>query len=301
MMSDDDQVSQRMAADTGPFSAEEIAAERIASDRDVVRGEQGLQEINIDPLPRENMIIEGAEEGGTVDVRRRNTILAIAATVILCIIAVVVGISVPVAKRNADPNPYAGKTPLSGQDILLDQQGLENEQNGDLDLSDGSTEGDVEMEVNPSEVAAAVARQAAILRVLKGVSGNVVTTPTTPQYEAANWLIIEDDMQLEASSGRLVQRYVAALLYFSLDGESWPNRTDYLSSKSECQWQCVTCNIGSLHVRKLDMHNNALSGVIPEEIGQLQYLGECCTIFKIKPATLQYFQNSLLKFSAILS
>jgi len=65
----------------------------------------------------------------------------------------------------------------------------------------------------------------------------------SPQFRAAYWLAEQDSLQLSMNpvSDKATQRYVAALMYFSLHGAEWNENLNFLSKKSECEW-----NFGAL-------------------------------------------------------
>jgi hypothetical protein len=64
--------------------------------------------------------------------------------------------------------------------------------------------------------------------------------PSTPQYEALDWLASRDgfimpEQDTEAESYRYIERYVAALVYFSSNMRDWLNITDF-EKLSVCEW-----------------------------------------------------------------
>jgi hypothetical protein len=72
---------------------------------------------------------------------------------------------------------------------------------------------------------------------------------STPQYQAARWLALEDPEQLtvpaaQTDSGglrsmnpyRFVQRYVLAVLFYALNGEQWVSPRKFVSGAHECSW-----------------------------------------------------------------
>ena len=69
-----------------------------------------------------------------------------------------------------------------------------------------------------------------------------VGDPDSPQEEAYEWLISEGNLPINAESPNLFQRYVLALLYFEMDGDSWPYRNWLSKNKSECNFPGVGCN-----------------------------------------------------------
>jgi hypothetical protein len=54
-----------------------------------------------------------------------------------------------------------------------------------------------------------------------------------------NWLAYEDPAMLpfkQSNSSTLVERYVAAVVYFSTGGAQWVNQMNFLSNHSICNW-----------------------------------------------------------------
>jgi hypothetical protein len=289
----------------GQFSPAELAAEKIAhSNRErnlsissscssnlnraltssitSTSSGSGMQAINIDPLPREDMVLEGGEEGGTVDVvkRRRHIVMASCISFIF-LLAIVLGITIPlVVVRNspsADVTTESNSNTargggMKGDELLLSEGGLEDEQTGqfgsDVDLEDVAVT-DAPTSENP-------ARDEAIMGVLRTLSGDTVARSATPQNQAANFIINEDPLQMDADSSYLTQRYAVAVLYFSLNGPKWKNQTNLLSGERECEWAGVTCATNSRHIRKIVWSNNTMDGILPEEIGALDRMGKSC-------------------------
>jgi hypothetical protein len=68
---------------------------------------------------------------------------------------------------------------------------------------------------------------------------------------ALDWLLYEDEMELQVSDFNLNQRYILALLAFEF-GDLFRSQVDWLSSGMECSWDWVTCN-GELEVTKLEL------------------------------------------------
>jgi hypothetical protein len=85
-----------------------------------------------------------------------------------------------------------------------------------------------------------------ILEIFKPLSGEaVLQDPTSPQYRALEWLSFDDQAQLETSDDELEQRYLLAVLYFSMTGDNWFHSTKFLSGGSSCDWKGITCDTAS--------------------------------------------------------
>jgi len=66
----------------------------------------------------------------------------------------------------------------------------------------------------------------------------------TARRRAARWIAEEDGLEMKIPSslneGReFVERYVAALIYFSMNGPLWDVQLDFLSAKHICEWQAT--------------------------------------------------------------
>ena len=142
-----------------------------------------------------------------------------------------------------------------------------------------------------------------ILLALSGVE--VFEIAESPPSLAYNWIVNLDKMNVCPEDAKLVERYILAVLYFSMSSESWSrcsvyNSTDceatlFLSGADFCEWDGIGCNedgnvtairldglslIGTLpvemgflkHLTELDMDSNGLTGSIPESFGQLESL-----------------------------
>uniref|UniRef100_A0A7S2U7C5 L domain-like protein n=1 Tax=Attheya septentrionalis TaxID=420275 RepID=A0A7S2U7C5_9STRA len=132
-------------------------------------------------------------------------------------------------------------------------------------------------------------------------SGKEMAENGTPQNLAANWIAFNDGMMLDVpvstntkTGARFLQRYALAVFYFSLSGDDWEIDADFLSSKSECDWNQEGMvndryvNWG-VHCRVIedkqwsDKHpdemiqfiwfgDNSLDGTLPDELGLLSEL-----------------------------
>jgi hypothetical protein len=67
--------------------------------------------------------------------------------------------------------------------------------------------------------------------------------PSSAQYRAARWIAVEDlervdipNNDLEDNPFQFVQRYVLAVLYFSLNGSNWNDPLNFVSDLHECSW-----------------------------------------------------------------
>ena len=91
-----------------------------------------------------------------------------------------------------------------------------------------------------------------LLQELGIVSMSDLADSSTPQGKAFDWIVSIDKMQLCPGDDRVIQRYAAAVLYFSTGGENWNDNTLWLSTESECEWSGLTCDsIGEVSAIKL--------------------------------------------------
>ena len=114
---------------------------------------------------------------------------------------------------------------------------------------------------------------------------------STPQGKAFRWIADGDEATLcpDGTPGgegrRLVQRYVAAVLYYSTGGEGWeechasdaacgtaagsdggggrfrPGSRPFLSEESECDWAGLTCNSGGT-ITSIELCESAVCGSV---------------------------------------
>lgn len=68
-----------------------------------------------------------------------------------------------------------------------------------------------------------------------------------------------------------LQRYVAAVLYYSTGGDNWNEKGNYLSSVDECNWRGIGCNDDEL-ITSIVQNENNLIGTLPEELQHLEKL-----------------------------
>jgi hypothetical protein len=120
-----------------------------------------------------------------------------------------------------------------------------------------------------------------------------------PIEEAQHFVVHADPMQLSASDPKLIQRYVMAVIYFTMRSENWSIDKPWMESMSdvedECDFEGVACdgagNIVGLaldsmnlsgvlpselsalvSIKAIDMSKNQITGSIPDEFGELEHL-----------------------------
>lgn len=117
------------------------------------------------------------------------------------------------------------------------------------------------------------------------ISGLVALTDTdSPQWQAYEWLVYDDDKFVCPNDDTLVQRYILAVLYFATTGDAWDrcyrgdnecreeeNAEPYLSTSSECEWYGSECFADGL-IESVTLENNNLMNEMPHEITQIARL-----------------------------
>jgi len=120
-----------------------------------------------------------------------------------------------------------------------------------------------------------------------------------PIEKAQHFVIHADPLQLDANDPKLIQRYVMAVIYYTMGGETWSIDKPWIESTStvedECGFEGVACdgagNIVGLaldlmnlsgtlpsemsalaSIKAIDMSKNQITGSIPDEFGELEHL-----------------------------
>lgn len=122
-------------------------------------------------------------------------------------------------------------------------------------------------------------REANIKSVVSTISSSI--SPDSPAEKALEWLI-NTDIDTNACDGihDIIERYVLALFYFSTNGNSWTQSTNWLGPIEQCSWYGIICADGP--VNGILLNNNNLGGVLPKELSFL-------TSFN----TLRVYQNNI--------
>lgn len=135
-----------------------------------------------------------------------------------------------------------------------------------------------------------------------------LSTEGTPQSDALNWVLTEDEFVYdwsglsadpidEEAQMDFVQRYVSATLYLGTDGASWNNNKNWMGRTNVCTWYGVGCDGASLGdsvateedaapttngtrslqdgagvITSLVLHQNKLNGRLPSDLSALSKL-----------------------------
>ena len=130
-------------------------------------------------------------------------------------------------------------------------------------------------------------------------------TTASPEDRAMSWLLFADQRDV---STEVVTRWAMAAIYYSLGGDSWLNKTNWLSDTDHvCDWYGSTCDRFKT-LQELDLGGNNLVGSIPLEFALLTDLQALWlrnnhltgtvpgTVFGSMPKlTILYMENNALK------
>jgi len=117
------------------------------------------------------------------------------------------------------------------------------------------------------------------MEILQYISGSEIKLENSPRNYAAQWLLESDKVPLPPTDSRFVQRYVMAVLYYSLNGENWERSEGWMGQDDICHWQHVCCmdrtrshcmsRDEEIYERRVTIQlvNNNLEGTIPHELG----------------------------------
>mmetsp|Transcript_111128 Transcript_111128/g.166419 ORF Transcript_111128/g.166419 Transcript_111128/m.166419 type:complete len:641 (-) Transcript_111128:237-2159(-) len=121
------------------------------------------------------------------------------------------------------------------------------------------------------------------LRLMFGaISGTEnLDDPSKPQSKTLEWLLSDDDVLSKLSEfnyDNLLERYLVALLHFSMRGETWDEQHNFLSASHVCEWNVQTpestgviCD-NDKRVTHLLLGDNNLDGSLPFELANLEKL-----------------------------
>lgn len=103
--------------------------------------------------------------------------------------------------------------------------------------------------------------------LLQASGASTVNNKESAQNKAACFILVKDKKRSKANSLALKQRYALAVLYYMTQGDTkWEERDSWLStSKSECSWMGIQCNMRG-HIVGLDLGFNNLTGLFPREL-----------------------------------
>jgi Leucine-rich repeat (LRR) protein len=117
---------------------------------------------------------------------------------------------------------------------------------------------------------------------LAPISGELLKDITSPQYQALNWLANVDAANMTIgvdSEAAIKTRYVAAVLYYAFQGDTWTDKYSFLSDRETCSWnqrfvdgyRGIACGIDGI-AESFQLPANNLVGSFPREIGYFSNL-----------------------------
>ncbi|KAL3919565.1 MAG: hypothetical protein SGILL_003691, partial [Bacillariaceae sp.] len=89
-------------------------------------------------------------------------------------------------------------------------------------------------------------------------------------HASYKWLDDDDKNWANFSPEQILQRFSLACVYLATHSDSnpWKNTEGWMSSANECEWHGITCD-DRKEIVKLNLTDNGLSGVIPQELSLL--------------------------------
>lgn len=153
-----------------------------------------------------------------------------------------------------------------------------------------------------------------VLEIISSVTPkDLIMQEGSIQNMASEWLVENDPLinteNFRLKDERVIQRYVLASMYYSLDGDSWVEKQGWLTEVHECDWDGINCNINEEDlspgdvdgisvsaVTGIDLTGRNLSGVIPLEIG---YLNELKSIWLFDNRIRGQIPNSILRLERL--
>ena len=124
--------------------------------------------------------------------------------------------------------------------------------------------------------------------------------PDTSQGRAFSWLLNptqNPDLQSYLAYKKIT-RYALATLFYSTNGETWIDSSNWLTDTDECDWSGTACNEAG-DIVALELNENNLQGDMPSEVGLLVSL---LTLSFLNPAdTIPVIRGDLSSFIGPLS
>ena len=130
-------------------------------------------------------------------------------------------------------------------------------------------------------------RSSSIMNVLSSLSlQETLMNLTTAEHQAYKWIDELDELIVCAHTrGKVVQRYIVALIYFAMNGDEWLNcraassdiqgnceeNERWLDKSHECEWFGIRCDSTGKYsatdsIASINLKKNNLQGAIPTEL-----------------------------------
>lgn len=88
-----------------------------------------------------------------------------------------------------------------------------------------------------------------------------------PPHRAMAWILHEDPYDASPDNPWLILRFALASFYYTLNGDAWTNKRNWLTEESACNWHGISCDTTSEFLYEIDLAKNNLTGRIPLELG----------------------------------
>lgn len=244
------------------------------------QNEQATEHAPVAP-PRGEIWMNDVKDTGRWGSRSRREVLAVVAAIIVMIVATATGVYL--AAKNANQSNV--EEPANNEPVG----------NTKLDPVTGKLVSAYELPKKPENIL--ISDQQELDMIISALSSNDVTSdmvaiiPKTvaelstttledPYVKAAAWITNVDATNVQQD---VIQRYSLAVFFYSTNGVSWKNSTNWMSKSYHCDWYGVKCcehTFGNAickldsfgEVLELDFYRNNLVGPIPSVVVLLQYL-----------------------------
>ena len=103
---------------------------------------------------------------------------------------------------------------------------------------------------------------------------DVFNNPQSPQSQALNWFVYEDELELGPTDEAAIQRYICMVTYFGNGGQQWDfpaPAVKWGSGVHHCEWDYITC-ASNRTVGKLNLFQVGMTGTLEAELLHLPQL-----------------------------
>lgn len=151
---------------------------------------------------------------------------------VLAIAAIAIGLGVGLSSSKARSNPSSAISPDAPDTPVIEPTSAPGTNTPGNAPSSAPTRAPAGPIIEPGNVEQ-------FRELLYPLSGQALTDPTSPQSQAFNWAVSDTTVR---SPEDIEARYLAATIYYSLGGETWPNQYNFLSQDDVCMWNDVDDN-----------------------------------------------------------